>query len=444
MEPLTEEKLEQLERVLQSRAMQGSESLKSFLRFVVLKTIENREVHLKEYTIATEVFGRDSSYDSRSDSVVRVQAGRLRFKLQEYYRTEGKGDRVLIDLPKGHYTPVFSYAQPTDGWQPPAPSAAQRGPALTTRPANAHWLKLSSAALAVVALILGLLAVNNRLEINRLKSSSASRAGQLSVTEESAPLWGDLLRSPEQILVVFSNAQFEGTAESGMRLLRPLDSSLPSSHAPDSAAAADAAKKKAQVITEHYTGVGEVMGVYFLSDFFAKVGHPFWVKRSLLLNWDDLKTENIVVLGSPAENYLIRDLPQQQDFVFRTLRDDNQTVAFGLVNTNPQPNEQKIYLAKQEGPSRSQISEDYALISLLRGLDANHKLLILAGVTTYGTQAAAEYVTKPEYIRELIAHLNTSPAGATPKLPAFYQIVIKVKVNGEVPVQTTYVTHHVL
>src|SRR5262249_46659523 len=67
--------------------------------------------HLKEYVIATEVFGRDSSYDPRVDSVVRVQAGRLRSKLLEYYATEGKDDKVIIDLPKGHYTPIFSYAR---------------------------------------------------------------------------------------------------------------------------------------------------------------------------------------------------------------------------------------------------------------------------------------------------------------------------------------------
>ena len=60
------------------------------------------------------------------------------------------------------------------------------------------------------------------------------------------------------------------------------------------------------------------------------------------------------------------------------------------------------------------------------------------------TQAAAEYVSKPEHIKELISHLNTSPDPSTPKLPPYYQIVIKVKVNGGVPVQISYVTHHVL
>ena len=106
-----EEKLAHLERVLHGRALHGSDNLKAFLRFIVGKSIEDQEGQLKEYVIATEVFGRGSDFDSRVDSVVRVQAGRLRTKLHEYYETEGKHDRVIIVLPKGQYSPVFSYAQ---------------------------------------------------------------------------------------------------------------------------------------------------------------------------------------------------------------------------------------------------------------------------------------------------------------------------------------------
>src|SRR5262249_4305558 len=109
-----EEKLAQLERVLHGRALHGSDNLKAFLRFIVGKSIENQESQLKEYVIATEVFGRGSDFDSRVDSVVRVQAGRLRTKLHEYYETEGKDDRVIIVLPKGQYSPVFSCAQKSE------------------------------------------------------------------------------------------------------------------------------------------------------------------------------------------------------------------------------------------------------------------------------------------------------------------------------------------
>src|SRR5512138_607006 len=110
-----DEKLAQLERILHSQILQGSESLRAFLRFVVQKTLDKQEDQLKEYTIATEVFGRGDQYSPRTDSVVRVQASRLRSKLQEYYFTEGKTDGVLIELPKGHYTPSFSYVHQGNG-----------------------------------------------------------------------------------------------------------------------------------------------------------------------------------------------------------------------------------------------------------------------------------------------------------------------------------------
>src|ERR1044071_6748594 len=95
MDLSTDEKLAQLKRILQSQVMQGSESLRAFLRFVVQKAIDRQEDQLKEYTIATEVFGRGDQYSPRTDSVVRVQASRLRSKLQEHYFTEAKSDQIL-------------------------------------------------------------------------------------------------------------------------------------------------------------------------------------------------------------------------------------------------------------------------------------------------------------------------------------------------------------
>lgn len=437
MHPQKAENLEQLERVLQSRALHGSENLRAFLKFVVLKTLDHQDSQLKEYTIATEVFGRGNSYDSRNDSVVRVQAGRLRVKLQEYYTTEGKHDKVLIDLPKGHYTPSFAYSE-TNGVEranaAPArlDAVAAQAPAAQKPLARARRLRWLLGAMAALCVGLTALVIIVGLKSSPSPGAATDKAPVASEVQAAVPLWADFLRSPEPVLVAFSNTKFQGTAETGMRLLNPITG----------AGAAETNRDAA--ITEHYTGVGEVMGVYALGEFFYKAGRSIRVKRSLLLTWDDLKTTDIVILGSPAENNMLRDLPQQQDFIFRLTKDANDTSAFGVVNPKPGPGEQRAYLARQEGPSRSQISEDYAVISLLRGLDENRRLLILAGITTFGTQAAAEYVTKPEHIKDLIAHLNTAPPGQPPKLPPYFQVLVKVKVNGGVPVQVAYVTHHVL
>lgn len=474
-----EEKLAQLDKILHGRTLHGSENLKAFLRFVVSKSIENQEGQLKEYVIATEVFGRGSDFDSRVDSVVRVQAGRLRTKLHEYYETEGKDDRIIIDLPKGHYTPVFYYTEKREdlkvngevdaslasaqhtipdlsdaapatarrayGFTPDAVTASAPG-GVTQSPRMGGWLlapprlwQMATLVFAFLSLLLGAVAFFYRA--SAVEPPNVIRGESEGIDRrEIDPLWGDLLRSTEPVLVVYSNTLFRGTAEEGMRLLKSLDSpgsSLGSPIIPQSEI-----EQSDQPVIEHYTGIGEVMGAYFLGDFFARMRHASRVKRSLLLTWEDLKTENIVVLGSPAENFFLRDLPQKQDLIFKPMPDDNGNKSFGILNTNPQPGEQKRYFAKQDGPSRSQISEDYAVVSLLQGLDGKKRMLILAGITTLGTQAAAEYVTKPDYIRDLISNLNTAPPGAPPKLPDNFQALVKVKVNGGVPVHVSHVTHH--
>jgi hypothetical protein len=483
MQIAKEEKLTQLDKILHGRSLHGSENLKAFLRFVVDRAIEGQESQLKEYVIATEVFGRGKSFDSRIDSVVRVQAGRLRTKLQEYYATEGKDDEILIDLPKGQYTPVFSYARRSDemesnGEAPSLPALpASDAPVLTAAGVSSVnqidssrvsregvWRESKRAAgprslwrrmSTVVALVSLLLSVFFGLLTLHYRAKSAEDSlmfgfGEMEAVDRSLiePLWGDLLRSPEPVLVVYSNTLFKGTAEDGMKLLKSLDapgSSLGSPVIPQSET-----EQVREPVIDLYTGIGEVMGSYYLGDFFARVRHASRVKRSLLLTWEEVKTQNVVVLGSPAENLFLRDLPQKQDFIFKPILPDvpashnKGKKVFGIVNTKPRPGEQEFYIAKQDGPSRSQISEDYAVVSLLEGLSGGNKLLILAGITTIGTQASVEYVTKPEYMRDLIRHLNTAPAGSPPKLPDNYQILLRVKVNGGVPVQVSYVTHHVL
>src|SRR5215470_10487091 len=113
-DPTQEEKLEQLDKILHSRAFQGAGIVLTLLQYLVEHSVTNPDQNIKEYTIALEVLNRGSEFDPRTNSIVRVQAKRLRSKLQEYYKTEGKSDQVIMDLPKGHYKVVFSYAQPAE------------------------------------------------------------------------------------------------------------------------------------------------------------------------------------------------------------------------------------------------------------------------------------------------------------------------------------------
>src|SRR5215469_10905075 len=98
----------QLKRVLGSSAFADAEHGSRFLRFVVEAALEGRTSEIKESVIAVEALGRSTSFDPKTDPIVRVEAGRLRTRLSTYYQTEGKADTILIVLPKGSYVPQFS------------------------------------------------------------------------------------------------------------------------------------------------------------------------------------------------------------------------------------------------------------------------------------------------------------------------------------------------
>lgn len=100
---------EQLRKILESDIFRRSAQMERFLNLIVERTLIGRPEELKEYVLGRDVFQRGDDYDPRSDSIVRVEAQRLRRKLREYYQTQGTQDRVFIDLPAGSYVPLFRY-----------------------------------------------------------------------------------------------------------------------------------------------------------------------------------------------------------------------------------------------------------------------------------------------------------------------------------------------
>src|SRR4029077_12967391 len=102
-----EQCFQQIDRLIKSHILSGSESLCKLLRYLAEHSLDHPGVALKEYQIATEVLGRSGGFDPQSDSTVRVQAGRLRVKLAEYYGQEGVDDPILVEIPKGAYGLTF-------------------------------------------------------------------------------------------------------------------------------------------------------------------------------------------------------------------------------------------------------------------------------------------------------------------------------------------------
>src|SRR5215831_14417228 len=127
MQPTPDDVRAELERVLASGSFASTSRLSRFLRFVVERTLAGEAERLKEYVIGVEVFDRDERYDPRVDSIVRVEAGRLRAKLEEYYRGAGRDDAIAIKLQKGGYVPEFERRREPSR----APSATVAPPSAT-------------------------------------------------------------------------------------------------------------------------------------------------------------------------------------------------------------------------------------------------------------------------------------------------------------------------
>lgn len=135
---------EQLERMLASAVFRTAARSSALLRFLVQETLAGRADRLKDYTLGAEVLGRGDAFDPRTDPIARVEASRLRQRLELYYATDGASDPVVIALPKGGYVPTFESAAAA----PPVATAAPRPVRRFSRP----WLAALAAAAAVAVI----------------------------------------------------------------------------------------------------------------------------------------------------------------------------------------------------------------------------------------------------------------------------------------------------
>jgi hypothetical protein len=99
----------QLGRMLDSPAFARAGRMRRFLTLSVGETLAGRGLELKEYTVGVAVFDRGVAFDPAADPIVRVEARRLRSKIRDYYRRHGRGDQILIEIPKGAYCARFRW-----------------------------------------------------------------------------------------------------------------------------------------------------------------------------------------------------------------------------------------------------------------------------------------------------------------------------------------------
>jgi hypothetical protein len=411
--------LNQIDKIVHSQTLRKAESLCKLLRYLAEHSITRPEVPVKEYQIATEVFGRPVNFDPQADSAIRVQAGRLRLKLLDYYTHEGLHDPVVVEMPNGVYAVTFRERVVPGPVSLPAPVAS---PAPANLPASPISIDRRSAgknrrgwifAVTVLALALVVALATVATLLVALNSARAAKPSEPAVPPALRSFWSAFASGLNAPAVIFSNAAFVGRPETGMRYLNP-------------------ARDSHDLILDHYTGVGEVLAVHELDRVFNLLNRPIDVKRGSLFTLDDAKKTDLIFVGSPAENLTLSDLPGSQEFVFKRLDSSRHKGILGIVDVHPDPGQPTIYYPSD---STLPLTEDYAIVALVQGLDPTRRVMILAGTTTIGTQAAVEYVCAGDTVEELLRRLGV-PAGSELKP---FEALLRVKVTRGVPVGTQLV-----
>jgi len=409
-----EQNLGQIDRLTSSHVLHGSESLCKLLRYLARHVLDHPGTPIKEYQIATEVFGRSADFDPQLDSMVRVQAGRLRVKLSEYYAGDGAEDSILVELPKGTYVLAFHHraAKSTvagGSVNGVAHSATAAEPAAPRR----NWI----IAIASLTFLLAVAAVVILSLVSNRNSAQAGISRDIDAAAQPPAMlvfWNGFISGQGEPWVIFSNAKFVGRPDSGLRYY-------------------DSGKDpKNTTIFDHYTGVGEVLAVHTLDHLFDTFHREIRVKRGSLFSLDDAKNNNLIFVGSPLENLTLLEIPGTEEFVFHRVTTGLRKGDPEIINVHPQSGEPKELLGT---PGDLPLTEDYAVIALVKGLEPSQSVLILAGETTLGTQAAVEYVCNKNSVEQLLLRLSVSQTG---QLKPF-EAVIRVKVTRGVPVSTELV-----
>ncbi|MGD0415222.1 MAG: hypothetical protein ABSA80_07715 [Terriglobales bacterium] len=400
---------QQIDNIIKSHSLRGSESLCKLLQYLANQAFYHPDAPLKEYQIATEVYGRPADFDPQTDSTIRVQAGRLRLKLAEYYAGEGAADPILVKIPKGSYHLTFE-ARPVEQ-QPQAvpPPEAPRSVVVETVPVR--WriaVVFLLVGLIVSLIVLGSLLWNRKLSEPAMAAPSTPRAlGPL------AAFWRPFTNGVEEPWVIFSNAAFVGRPETGMRYYNSRQDSK-------------------NTVYDHYTGVGEVLAIHALDDVFGTLGRRIRVKRGSLFTLDDVRNNNLIFVGSPSENLSLLDIPGTQEFVFQRVTSGPRQGDLSIVSKHPKTGEPGTYLAS---PSNAPLTEDYAVVGLVPGIGSARFVMILAGTTTFGTQGAVEFVCRQDSVDKLLHEIPGSGAG--PIRP--FEALVRVKIARGVPVATELV-----
>ena len=416
------EKREELRRILKSKYFVGSPKKSRFLEFVSEQTFIGNGDKLNEYLIGVEVYDRGPEFDSQKDPIVRVQAHEIRRLLKKYYDEDGKDSLLRLELPPGAYVPAFAKNTTVRTDIPELLTGSE-----VPRSGSLARVHLGfTLALAVLCIGLGWMLIT-KSRVGKAQSVSAT-----TLPEGLEWFWHPFLPPAEGPLIVIPNHPLLRAAHDGDSAQTLAGGhEIPKSQLPEFRDTIHFRELKRFLFVPSltdFTSVGETVGIVRLCQMFFQVGQMCRLQQSRLVNLEEIKASNAILLGG-NQSWSGRVFLNVEGFHFQS----------GVIlNNKPLPGEQAVYKPEFD-PLTNQLRRDYALVLLLANERSDNRVLLIYGVYTQGSQAAIEYLTNPERMSDLRkALMNLSPERKT--IPPYFQALLTTSVENSVPGNTTLVS----
>lgn len=411
------EKREELRRVLQSKQFASAPKRSRFLEFVAEQTFQGNGDKLNEYLIGVEVYERGTGFEPQEDPIVRVQAHEIRRALKKYYTEDGSQSVLRIDLPSGHYVPVFSRSSLA---APESTEPSTHAADLPDAGSRLPWVL--TIALAVTCCVLGIFLA---VALRRNARQAPSQAVVAALPDNLEWFWRPFLPPASTPLIVIPNHPILRAAHDGdsaQTLAHGHEISKPS--LPEFRDTIHFRELKRFVFVSSmtdFTAVGETLGVVRLCEMFFRSGDTCRVQPSRLVNFEQIKNGNAILLGG-SQTWSGRVFLDVEDFHMQS----------GVIlNRKPQSGERSVYRPEFD-PVTNELTRDYALILMLPNEKKDDRVLLIYGIYTQGSQAAIEYLMDSDSMAALRnALIATSPDHKT--VPPYFQALITTSVENSVP-----------
>ena len=395
-----------VDRILQSGTFRNSPTSRRLLKYLADHSTAGDSEQLKEYTIGVDAFGKPDGYDPRQDSTVRIQIGRLRQKLSDYYGDEGKNEPQVIDLPKGRFGLTLE-ARAVAETSLPSPLP------VTGNPWRATALVLGCLLVAAIATCV-FFAMRPRV------------APAPTWTAELGELWRPFVNSPRPLLVAVGNplfVQFENKALYRDLSTENLQDLLKSPALPGISKALGSRESRP---IHYYAAVGEVGAAFLLGQRLGGQQPNMSVVRSSQLQWQQLADANVLFLGPP------RFFGDKLTSLPVSLEITEGTDGFEVVH--PRAGEASSYKFREPAGFLSEDGEACVLVTHAPGPVGNTDVMTFAGNSTFARVGAIDEFTEAGFARRMVARMGG-------RVPQYFQVLLRVRYKGGVPTETSYLLY---